>query len=103
MPYDNNNSFKDRWRMPASMRTQHAISREQQRSIPSAFTELVLDHAKPRKTHRRNKAFSYSLDRSAWQRIAAGLGERAKYYERARDIYVITSADGTIITVAWRR
>lgn len=79
--------------------TIHSAIRCQQRAIPDAAIELVLDFAKAHPAG--GGAESYAFDKHTWQKAAEYLGSDAKYFERYRNIYVII-ADGRIVTVAWR-
>ena len=78
----------------------HAAIRSQQRGIPMAAIETLLEYGKsiPAKG-----ALSYAMDKRSRRKALAELGE-AEYrvIEKWLDCYAIVSADGTLLTVAHR-
>ena len=80
--------------------TRHGMVRCQQRSISWFLRDLVIDFGRERSAG--NGATSHSFDKESWHRAAKYLGREARYFERARDVYVIVASDGGIITSAWR-
>jgi hypothetical protein len=79
--------------------SEHARKRSQQRSIPAAVIDLLLDYGD--ETHLGNGVTSFSFRKKSWKNAAKYLGLRTKYFERYRTCYVVVSEDGTIITVAY--
>jgi hypothetical protein len=71
----------------------------QQRCIPAAAVDLLLDFARPLPAG--DGARSYRFNRKTWADAAAALGPQAKAFARFRNAYVIESADGAVITAAW--
>lgn len=79
--------------------SEHAKKRSQQRSIPEAVIDLLLDFGD--ETHLGSGVTSFSFRKKGWKSAAKYLGDRAKYFERYRACYVVVAEDGTIITVAY--
>ena len=71
----------------------------QQRSIPEAVVELLLDYAHP--TPVGSGAQSYRFSRDTWGDAISALGARASAFAKYRDAYVIESGNGLVITAAW--
>ncbi len=83
------------------LRSRHARSRMQKRSISPIAVELIQRHGKSVRSHGANK---YFLDKQARKQIEKKIGKQA--YLRLKDlldIYVVESDDGEVITVAHRR
>lgn len=78
----------------------HASIRCNQRSISSAGVEFLLEYGVAR--HCGRGCESYSFDRRSWNAAAAAYGARIVAFERYRNLYAIISADGAVVTVAWR-
>lgn len=83
----------------AARYTRHAALRMQQRSIPAAAVDLLLDYAEPAQAG--DGALSYRFTRRTWAGARTALGPTARAFEKFRNAYVIESGDGTIITAAW--
>lgn len=79
--------------------SQHAGRRMQQRCIPAAAVELLLDYALP--TPVGGGAVSYRFTKETWAEAQAALGAAAPAFAKFRNAYVIESADGVVITTAW--
>ena len=79
--------------------SEHAKKRSQQRSIPEAVIDLLLDFGD--ETHLGSGVTSYSFRKKGWKSATKFLGAKAKYFERYRACYVVVAEDGTIITVAY--
>lgn len=81
--------------------SRHAAKRLQQRAIPIAFVDLVIEHGIERPCG--GGCSSHSLDKRGWHTIERRFGRYAASLRRARDLYVVTSSDGAVITAAWRQ
>jgi hypothetical protein len=84
---------------PHSIMSGHAKIRQQQRSIPDAVIDLLLDFGE--ETHLGGGVTSFSFRKKGWKRAARYLGRQAKFFERYRACYVVVAENGTIITVAY--
>ena len=62
--------------------------------------EGLLDFGEWRRT-RDGKAWRWTFGKRGWRRFSAFLGPEARHFERYRRAYVVTTADGAILTVAW--
>lgn len=92
--------MKPTYQTPASARySNHADLRMQQRCIPAAAVELLLDFAPS--TPVGGGASSYRFTRESWAEAQAALGKTATALAKFRNAYVVESADGVIITAAW--
>lgn len=88
--------------MLASPRTavsRHAALRMQQRSIPSAVVDLLLDYADP--TPVGGGAMSYRFNQTSWDFAMSSLGDAARSFGRYRNAYVIEGRNGVVVTAAW--
>jgi hypothetical protein len=81
-------------------RTTHAARRMKQRSISEDGVELVLSFGVSR--HCGRGCESYSFDNRSWRTAARRLGRRIVELERFRDLYLVVSPEGAIVTAAWR-
>ena len=79
--------------------TRHAHLRMQQRSIPAAIVDLLLDYGEPMAVG--GGATSYRFTRQSWADAVASAGSAAARIAKYRKAYVIESSDGTVITAAW--
>ena len=87
---------------PPCARTRHANRRAQQRSIPTALVDLVLDYGERcaagggaeivRLTERSRHELAMDMDRQTWRRHAHSL----------RTVYAVVAADGVVITLGHR-
>lgn len=80
--------------------TRHGALRRQQRSIPNAVIEGLIDFGEER--HDRRGCISYSFSKRSWRCYARHLGDNVKKYERYRSVYVVVAENGAVITTAWR-
>lgn len=80
--------------------TKHALCRQQQRSIPQAVIDALLDFGERRPAG--DGAESVYFTKRTWRRFASYVGVAVKGFERYRNCYVIEGRDGTIITPAFR-
>jgi len=80
--------------------TRHAEKRANQRSIPLAIVDALRDCCDP--IPAGGGAESYSFTKRSWRKAQAYWGPQAKYFERYRNVYVIVSSEGNVITAAWR-
>jgi menaquinone-dependent protoporphyrinogen IX oxidase len=80
--------------------THHAAQRMQQRSIPMAVVDLLLDYADPQPAG--NGAVSYSFTETTWADACADLGRELRTYAKYRNTYVVVAHFGQIITAAWK-
>lgn len=77
----------------------HAQKRQQQRSIPSAVIDCLLDFGDVR--HAGNGAESYFSTKRSWRKVSAYFGSGAKAFETYRNAYAIV-AGGNVVTAAYR-
>jgi hypothetical protein len=75
----------------------HARSRMQQRSIPEAAVQLLLDYGTVRRSCGADR---YFFDHASRQRALKQHALRGK--EKLLNTYAVVADDGQIITVAWR-
>lgn len=80
--------------------TNHALCRQQQRSIPQAVIDALLDFGERRPAG--DGAESVYFTKRTWRRFASYVGVAVKGFERYRSCYVIEARDGTIVTAAFR-
>jgi hypothetical protein len=80
--------------------TVHARSRCQQRGIPPAIVDLIVDFGAEVRSHGASK---YYLDRNPWSDLRRAVGPRAlRQVEHKLDCYVVVADDGVLITAAPR-
>lgn len=79
--------------------SRHASARMQQRSIPVAAVELLLDYGNP--TPVGGGAVSYRFTSETWDIAMSAVGDAARAYNRYRNAYVVEGRDGVIVTAAW--
>lgn len=77
----------------------HALRRQQQRSIPSAIVDALLDFGERRPAG--CGATQVFFTKRSWKRFASYVGTAIKGYERYRSCYLIEGKDGVVITVAF--
>lgn len=80
--------------------TDHASCRQQQRSIPQAVIDALLDFGDRRPAG--SGAESVYFTKRTWRKFAGYVGTAVKGYERYRNCYLIESSDGYVITPAFR-
>lgn len=78
--------------------SRHAAVRMQQRSIPTAVVELLLDFGKP--TPVGGGATSYRFTAATWDEAMSSM-DRPSELRRYRNAYVVESRGGVVITAAW--
>lgn len=86
--------------VPLSL-TIHAQRRMQERSIPPAVIDALLDFGERRPAG--GGAESIYFTKRTWQHFATYVGRAIKGYERYRNCYLIEGENGSIITPAFRR
>lgn len=79
--------------------SRHAEVRMQQRCIPPAAVELLLDYAEP--TPVGDGVLSYRFTKASWTDALTALGSAAPAFLKFRYAYVVESSDGLVITAAW--
>lgn len=86
--------------MTASAFTQHAGKRLRQRGIPTEVIELLIDFGSTSRSHGAERVF---FDKSARRRLQRQMpvGVR-RFLERHKNIYVVLSDSGAIITAGHR-
>ncbi len=80
--------------------TSHALCRLQQRSIPQAVVDALLDFGERRPAG--SGAMSVYFTKRTWRKFNSYVGAAVKGFERYRSCYVIEASDGTIVTAAFR-
>jgi hypothetical protein len=80
--------------------TSHARIRRQQRSIPPAVIDALLDFGERRPAG--YGAESVYFTKRSWRKFTSYAGAAVKGYERYRDCYVIEAANGAVVTAAFR-
>jgi hypothetical protein len=91
-------SHSDPLRIPSAALTRHAACRGQQRSIPKAIVDLLIDFGDSASSG--NGTQRYAFSKRSWRAAAAYLGPGAKHYSRYRATYIVVS-DGCVITAGW--
>lgn len=81
--------------------TRHAVRRSQQRGITEEEMEFVMEFGK--ESHAGKGSYSYWLDQKARLRAKAELGDAGYRRLARRNIYVIASERGTVLTAAHKR
>lgn len=81
------------------LESRHARARSQQRCIPSMVRDLVLDFGIA--TPAGEGARRYTFDKRSWREVESYLGPQAKHYARYRNVFVLLSDDGVVVTVGW--
>lgn len=93
--------FSNTQSLPQPPMTHHARVRSQQRSIPSAVRDALIDFGERRRAG--HGAESVFFTKKSWKRLEAYMGsEISKAFERYRNCYLIESEDGSIVTQAYR-
>ncbi|MFN3371035.1 MAG: hypothetical protein ACK4Z0_05860 [Sphingomonadaceae bacterium] len=86
--------------LPAAPRSRHARRRQVERSIPDIVVEGLLAFGSAMRT-RDGRAWRRVFGRRGWARFCTWLGPAARHFDRYRRVYLITSSDDDVITVAW--
>ena len=82
--------------------TEHARIRMQQRGIPSAALEILLDFGREAHDHRRGCRVVF-FDKRCRRKLAGMLGRKAvRSVERYLDAYAIVGPDDAVVTVGHR-
>ena len=84
-----------------SILTTHARARMQQRGIPAAAVEALLDFGRVRHLHKDGCEIVY-FDKKARARLARANPAAAREAERLTRTYAIVGSDGAVITVGHR-
>lgn len=80
--------------------SQHAATRMQQRGIPQAAIERLLEYGRLQYDH-RGGAIVF-LDKAARRRLARDLKGTARPRDKHLDAYAVIATDGTVTTVGHR-
>ncbi len=80
--------------------TRHAAIRSQQRGIPSASIEALLDYGTEHHDH--HGAVIVLLDRSATRKLARARSMRGAEVDALRGLYAVVTTDGAVRTVGHR-
>lgn len=83
-----------------AVRTSHAVCRQQQRAIPTAIIDALLDFGERRPAG--SGASSVYFTKRSWRRLSAYVGSAIIGYERYRHCYLIEGPDGAVITIGFR-
>jgi hypothetical protein len=83
-----------------SIMSKHASRRRQQRSIPQAVIDGLIDFGERRLAGAGREEVYFT--KGAWREFASYLGTTAKAFERYRNCYVIQANDGTVVTASFR-
>ena len=82
--------------------TDHARVRMQQRGIPNAAVEVLLDYGTEAYDHRGCRIVRF--DKRSRKRAARELGERSfRAVERYLDTYAVVASDDAVVTVGYRQ
>ncbi|MDV5824310.1 hypothetical protein [Sphingobium naphthae] len=93
----NHDSFVGTKRTPL---TKHAAVRCQQRSVPHAVIDALIDFGETQ--HDSQGAVRHFFSKRAWRLYSAYLGTESKHYDRYRSAYAVIAEDGSVITTGWR-
>ena len=77
----------------------HAAARKQQRCIPDAVRDLVLDFG--RSSPAGDGVERYTFDKKSWRQAETYLGPQAKYFAKYRNVFVLLSTCGVVVTEGW--
>jgi hypothetical protein len=80
--------------------TTHARVRMQQRGIPPAAVEVLLEYG--REAHDHHGCRIVRFDKRSRRRAAIALGEMFRRIERHLDAYAVLAADDAVVTVGHR-
>jgi hypothetical protein len=80
--------------------SKHALRRRQQRSIPQAVIDALVDFGARRPAFGGVEEVYFT--KSTWREFTSYLGTTSKAFERYRSCYLVQANDGTIITVCFR-
>ena len=81
--------------------TTHARVRMQQRGIPPAALDVLLDWGREAHDHRGCRIVRF--DKRTRRRVARVLGDGYRRIERWLDAYAVVGPDDAVVTVGWRR
>ena len=80
--------------------SQHAATRMQQRGIPAAALECLLEYGRLQHDHRGGAIVFF--DKAARRRLARDLKKDSLPREKHLDAYAVIATDGTVTTVGHR-
>ncbi len=81
--------------------THHARVRSQQRSIPAAVRDALIDFGERRRAG--YGAESVFFTKKSWKRLEAYMGsDICRAFEKYRNCYLIEADDGAVVTEAYR-
>jgi hypothetical protein len=80
--------------------TTHARTRMQQRGIPEAALDVLLEYG--REAHDHRGAVIVLFDKRSKQRLRRRIGDGFRKVERWLNAYAVLSEDGAVITVGHR-
>jgi len=87
-------------RLAPPIMSRHAKLRSQQRVIPPFVIEALLDFGNSELAGYGYERFFFT--KRSWKRFSVHMGPAAHDVERFRDVYIVVSGDGTVVTAAWR-
>lgn len=79
--------------------TKHGAVRSQQRCVPHAVVDALIDFGEAE--HDGKGGVRHYFSKRAWRAYRRYLGTESKHYERYRSAYVVLSSDGMVITTGW--
>jgi hypothetical protein len=86
---------------PTPPMTHHARVRSQQRSIPKAVRDALIDYGERRRAGKG--AASVFFTKKSWKRMEAYMGsDICRAFEKYRNCYLIEADNGAVITIAFR-
>ena len=80
--------------------TKHGAARSQQRSIPHAVVDALIDFGETE--HVGRNAQRHFFSKRAWRAFSAYLGTEAKHYDKYQSSYAVIAEDGSVITTGWK-
>ncbi|SDM57076.1 hypothetical protein [Maricaulis salignorans] len=81
--------------------TEHAERRSIDRNIPEVARWLLLEFG--RRSPAKSGCVSYAFDKKAWKEVERFFGRwRMKEMTQLKNAYLVQSAEGAIVTVAYR-
>jgi hypothetical protein len=93
--------FSNTGSLPEPRMTHHARLRSQQRSIPAAVREALIDFGERRRAGRG--AESVFFTKKSWKRLEGYMGsDISRAFEKYRNCYLIEADDGAVVTEAYR-
>ncbi len=84
--------------------TRHAEKRSVDRNLPEIARWLLLEFGNEAPDRKQQGCTSFSFDKRAWRELERFFGAwRLKEMSQLRNAYMVVSAEGEIVTLAYRK